>query len=88
VSSEVSPDYREVLSGGRSALSFFMHEDLYPGVVNNLTRHAVVLEASREWVKLEHGVNLLALELGMTFDCLLAPRSAQVLELRMDICSV
>ena len=85
VSSELCPDYAEVLTGGRAALSFSMFEDRYPGVLNLRTRRGLMLKPSRDWTRLEHTVNLLALEVWLTFEFDLAPRSAQTFEIELSI---
>ena len=85
-SHELNPDYREALNGGRAALDFYMHEGLYPGVINTLTQQAVALEPSMEWTKLSQAVNLLALEVGLTFDLRLPPRGEKTLEIKLNLC--
>jgi hypothetical protein len=79
------PDYAEVLTGGRAALSFSMFEDRYPGVLNLRTRRGLMLKPSRDWTRLEHTVNLLALEVWLTFEFDLAPRSAQTFEIEVSL---
>jgi hypothetical protein len=87
-SSELNPDYAEVLAGGRAALSFFMYDDLYPGVVNNVTRNAIVLETSREWADLGHSFNLLAIEIWLTFEVSVPGRAPRELEIQMRVVKV
>lgn len=82
---ELNPDYAAVLPLGRAALDFYMHDDLYPGVVNTHTQAALFLEASREWTKLERAVNFLALELRLTFELDLAPRAPTMLEIKLNL---
>ena len=85
-SHELNPDYREVLSGGRAALDFYMHEGLYPGVVNAVTKQAIALEPSMEWTRLEQTVNLLALEVWLTFELTLPARGEKTLEIKLNLC--
>jgi hypothetical protein len=82
---ELNPDYAAVLPQGRAALDFYMHDDLYPGVVNTQTGAALFLEASREWTRLERAVNFLALELRLTFELALAPRAMTTLEIKLNL---
>jgi hypothetical protein len=83
---ELNPDYREVLDWGRAALDFHMHEGLYPGVINTVTKQALAFEPSMEWKKLEHGAGLLALTLGLTFELSLSPKEEKTLEVKLNVC--
>jgi hypothetical protein len=85
VSSEMCPDYAEALAGGREALGFATFEDRWPGVLNRRTRRGLLLKPSREWTRLEHTENLLALEVWLTFEFELAPCSAQTFEIELSI---
>ncbi len=85
VSNELCPDYAAVLIGGCAALSFFVREDGSPGVMNQRTKNALALKASRDWTRLEHTANLLALEVRLTFEFDLAPRSTQTFEIELNI---
>ncbi len=83
---ELNPDYREVLDTGRAALDFYMHDGLYPGVLNTVTRHAIALEPSQEWQKIDHTVGLLALEVGLTFELILPPQGEKTFEIKVNWC--
>jgi hypothetical protein len=82
---EFCPDYFESASIGRSTLSFFMLEGLYPGVVNTATRTALVLDPSIEWKKLDQTISLLALEVALTFELVIPKRSFKTFEIRLGL---
>jgi hypothetical protein len=82
-SHELNPDYAGVVAGGREALEFYQSEGRYPGVRNTRTGHTLVLEPSAPWVRVEQTSNLLALEVSLTFELELAPRSQQSLEIKL-----
>ncbi len=85
ISNELCPDYAEALTGGRAALSFVMFEDRYPGVLNQRTRNGAALKPSRVWTRLEHTTNLLALEVWLTFEWQMPPRSQQTFEVELNL---
>ena len=85
VSNELCPDYAAVLLGGCAALSFFERADGSPSVMNQRTKNALALKASRDWTQLEHTANLLALEVWLTFEFDLAPRSTHTFEIELNI---
>jgi hypothetical protein len=82
---EFCPDYFESAAIGRAALSFFMLEGLYPGVVNTATRTALVLDPSIEWQKLDQTISLLALEVALTFELEVPKRSQKTFEIKLGL---
>ena len=82
---ELAPDYLEAATLGRPALSFFMLEGLYPGVLNNATRTALVLDPSVEWKKLDQTISLLALEVALTFELEIPKRSQKTFEIKLGL---
>jgi hypothetical protein len=84
-SNELNPDYASVVAGGRETLEFYQHAGRYPGVRNTRTGHALVLEPSAAWVRIDRTPNLLALDVSLTFDLDLAPRSQTTLEIKLKL---
>ncbi len=81
---ELSPDYAAALGQGRAAYSYGLHDERWPAVKNTLTGTSLVLEPSRPWQSAVCVTNLLALEVRLTFDLEVAPRSQEVLEIKLS----
>ncbi len=83
VATELCPDYREALNGGRASLEYVLVNDNNPGVRNNRTGRAVYLAATRPWTQLERTPGLFALEVAQTFAFDLSPQMAQAFDLKL-----
>ncbi|MBI5292631.1 MAG: hypothetical protein HY872_12220 [Chloroflexi bacterium] len=84
VTSELCPDYMDVVRYGRGALQFVNNAaGDAPGVQNTRTQTTLALGSTRSWQALEQRVDFCALTLGLTFDVTLGPRSEQRFELRL-----
>jgi hypothetical protein len=70
---ELCPDYAAALGQGRGALTYFLHEDLYPAVRNNLTGVALALVPSLPEAPADCVLNLLALQVELQFHARLEP---------------
>jgi Glycosyl hydrolase family 57 len=82
ITNELTPDYDDVLRGGRGSLAFIESEDA-PGVVNTRTGTPVTIQSSRPWQAVEHREDFYALNLGLVFDITMGPRSEQKFELKL-----
>ena len=70
---ELCPDYAAALGQGRGALTYYLHDDRFPAVRNNLTGLALVLVPSQPDVPADCVLNLLALQVELQFYVRLEP---------------
>jgi hypothetical protein len=70
---ELCPDYAAMLGQGRGALTYYLHDDCFPAVRNNLTGTALVLVPSEPDVPADCVLNLLALQVELQFYIRLEP---------------
>jgi hypothetical protein len=80
---ELCPDYSAALGQGREAFTYYLHDDRYPAVRNNLTGAALVLAPSLSDVRADCVVNLLALQVELQFVFHLEPGEKQEFELEL-----
>jgi len=70
---ELCPDYAAALGQGRSAFSYYLHEDRWPAVRNNLTGTAIVVVPSLPDLPADCVVDMLALQVELPFYVRLEP---------------
>jgi hypothetical protein len=80
---ELCPDYTAALGQGRGAFTYYLHDERYPAVRNNLTGTALVLVPSVPDVRADCVVNLLALQVELQFHLHLEPGAHQEFELEL-----
>jgi hypothetical protein len=80
---ELNPNYAAVLGQGRDVLAYYLHDDRWPAVRNTVTGLSLVLEPSLPWADLACTPALLALEVSLTFDVAVGPRSKSALEIKL-----
>ncbi len=82
-SHELAPDYAAALGQGRDVFTYYLHDERLPAVKNNATGTTLVLEPSRALRSVECVPNLLALDLRLTFEVEVGPRSQETLEIKL-----
>lgn len=80
---ELNPDYGALLGQGRDVLTYYLHDERWPAVKNNASGAALFIEPSRPWESLTCTPMLLALEVRLTFDLEVGPRSQATLEIKL-----
>jgi hypothetical protein len=80
---ELNPDYQAVLGQGRDVLSYALHDERWPSVKNTASGQTLVVQPSRPWQSVACSPMLLALEVRLTFDLEVGPRSQEMLELNL-----
>ena len=70
---ELCPDYAAALGQGRGAFTYYLHDERWPAVRNNLTGTAVVVMPSVADVPVDCVVDLLALQVELQFYARLEP---------------
>jgi hypothetical protein len=81
---ELNPDYAAALGQGRDAFSYYLHDDRWPAVKNTLSGQTLLVQPSRAWQAAVCSPLLLALEVRLTFDLEVAPRSQETLEIKLS----
>jgi hypothetical protein len=80
---ELAPDYAAALGQGRRAFTYYLHEDRFPAVRNNLTGVALALASSVPAQRADCVVNLLALQVELNFSWRLEPGAEQEFEIEL-----
>ena len=80
---ELAPDYAAALGQGRRAFTYYLHEERYPAVRNNLTGVALVLACSVPDHRTDSVVNLLALQVELQLGWRLEPGAQQEFEIEL-----
>ena len=80
---ELCPDYAAALGQGRGAFTYYLHDERYPAVRNNLTGSALALVPSLPDVPADCVVNLLALQVELLFYIRLEPGAKQEFQIEL-----
>ena len=80
---ELCPDYAAALGQGRGAFSYYLHDDRFPAVRNNLTGTTLMLVASPPETASDCVVNLLALQVELQFNVRLEPGAKSEFEVEL-----
>jgi hypothetical protein len=80
---ELCPDYAAALGQGRGVFTYYLHDERYPAVRNNLTGLALALVPSLPDVPADCVVNLLALQVELQFYVRLEPGAKQEFQIEL-----